>query len=75
MKKEYSIDDMMYQQRIHFLSIGWQLDRKQLAKKADMPLSELNKIMDSEIPNITLMQAYKLSKALDVTMNYLIRGV
>ena len=66
---------MMYQQRIHFLSIGWQLDRKQLAKKADMPLSELNKIMDSEIPNITLMQAYKLSKALDVTMNYLIRGV
>ena len=75
MKKEYSIDDMMYQQRIHFLSIGWQLDRKQLAKKADMPLSELNKIMDSEIPNITLMQAYKLSKALDDTMNYLIRGV
>ena len=75
MKKEYSIDDMMYQQRIHFLSIGWQLDRKQLAKKADMPLSELNKIMDSEIPNITLMQAYKLSKALDVTMNYLSRGV
>lgn len=75
MKKEVKAIDMMYQQRIHFLSIGLQLDRKQLAQKADMPLKELNKIMDSKIPNITLMQAYKLSQALNVTMNYLIRGV
>ena len=75
MKKDVKPIDMMYQQRIHYLSIGLQLDRKQLAQKADMPLKELNKIMDSKIPNITITQAYKLSQALNVTMNYLIRGV
>lgn len=65
---------MLYQYRIYYLSYRLQLSRKELAAKAGMTTGELNRIMSSEAPNITIEQTAKLAIALETTMNYLISG-
>ena len=65
---------MMYMQRIHYLLYSRHMTKKQLAKKAGMTDGELERLLGSEIPNISLEQAAAVAGALDVTMNYLILG-
>ena len=66
--------EMMYQQRIKYLSYRLHLSKKELAKKAGMTVGALDRILDSDIPNLSLEQAAALAAALEVPMNYLVLG-
>lgn len=66
--------EMLYMQRIHYLLYSRHMTKKQLAKRAGMTECELERLLGSEIPNISMEQTAAISEALDVTMNYLILG-
>ncbi len=66
--------EMMYMQRIHYLLYSRHMTKKQLAKRAGMTECEFERLLGSEIPNISLEQAAAIAETLDVTMNYLIIG-
>lgn len=47
---------------------------KQLSRKSGISETELKRLLDSEVPNISIEQTAAVAEALNVTMNYLILG-
>lgn len=66
--------ETLYQQRIKYLSYRLHLSKRELAKRAGMTIGALERILDSDTPNISLEQAAALAEVLEVPMNYLILG-
>ena len=66
--------EMLYQQRIKYLSYRLHLSKRELAQRAGMTIGALERILDSDTPNISLEQAAALAEVLEVPMNYLILG-
>ena len=66
--------EMLYQQRIKYLSYRLRLSKRELAKRAGMTIGALERILESDTPNISLEQAAALADVLEVPMNYLILG-